>query len=413
MSTFYAASPHGSDSQLLGINRNLYIHGSPIMAQLPATPLSPSAALDRLFTSPQIQSHWFADLFLQQVPLSQVEQIVAGLRQTLGTYQQVQPEGSNYRIVFASGKVPTQIALNAEGQIVGLFFSPPQPNAISAAVAIEQLKALPGQTNLLILKNGEVQAAYNADQPLAVGSSFKLAVLLALRQQIERGDRSWAEVVPLRPQDKSRFGGILETWYDGALLTLQSLATLMISQSDNTATDVLINYMGREAIESLSPRNQPFLTTRELMILKAPQNAAVLQRYQSADTTQRRQILSDLAQLPLPDRADLAAVTQPVAIDSVEWSFTPRELCTLMQQVEDLPLMSLNPGVDLTGWSRFAYKGGSEAGVLNLTHWLQAPDGTPYCVSATWNNAAAPLDEAQFFTLYSALVAGLRDRAIE
>ncbi|MBD3883227.1 serine hydrolase [Phormidium tenue FACHB-886] len=379
------------------------------MAQLPpASPVSPSAALDRLFTTPRVESEWFTDSFLQQVPVAQLEQIIAGLRQSLGEYQQIQPNGSSYSAVFAGGKVSTQIALDAEGRIAGLFFSPPELNAISAAEAITQLKALPGQTSLLILKNGQELAAYNADQPLAVGSSFKLAVLLALRQQIDQGKRSWADVVELRPQDRSLFGGILDTWYDGALLTLQSLATLMISQSDNTATDVLINQVGREAIEFLAPHNQPLLTTRELLILKAPQSSALLQRYQSADTAQRRQILAELAQLPLPNRADFGTATQPVAIDSAEWFFTSRELCTLMQQVEDLPLMSVTPGINPTGWSRIAYKGGSEAGVLNLTHWLQAPDGTTYCVSTTWNNSMAPLDETQFSLLYSALIAGLK-----
>lgn len=378
----------------------------PTMAQ--ASPASPIAALDRLFTTPQVESEWFTNSFLQQVPLAQLEQIIADLRQSLGEYQQIQPNGSSYWVVFAGGKVSAQIVLSAEGEIAGLFFSPPEPNAISATEAIAQLKALPDQTSLLVLKNGEDQAAHNAEQPLAVGSSFKLAVLLALRQQIDQGNRSWANVVELRPQDRSLFGGILETWYDGALLTLQSLATLMISQSDNTATDLLINQVGREAIESLAPRNQPFLTTRELLILKAPQNADLLQRYQSADTAERRQIVAELAQLPLPNRADFAATTQPVAIDSAEWFFTSRELCTLMQQVEDLPLMSVNPGINPTGWSRIAYKGGSEAGVLNYTHWLQAPDGTTYCVSATWNSSTAPLDEFQFSRVYRALIAGLK-----
>jgi hypothetical protein len=55
-----------------------------------------------------------------------------------------------------------------------------------------------------------------------------------------------------------------------------------------------------------------------------------------------------------------------------------------------------------------AYKGGSEPGVLNLTTWLLARDGRPFCVSATWNNPQARLDESQFFLLYTSLLNTLK-----
>jgi len=92
----------------------------------------------------------------------------------------------------------------------------------------------------------------------------------------------------------------------------------------------------------------------------------------------------------------------------VEWFFSVQELCHLMEQVADLPLMRINPGVtDPTAWERVAFKGGSEPGVLNLTTWLQASNGKRYCVAATWNHRE-PLDEAQFLSLYSGAIEGLQ-----
>jgi beta-lactamase class A len=381
------------------------VQPQPILAR--TMQISPKAALERLLTAPSPQAEWFDDAFLAQVSLPQIQQILVGLQQSFGAYQSVQAEGENYIIVFAKGKVVATIDVNESGQITTLLLSP-VAEAIAPADAIEQLRALPGKTNLVIVEGNAELVDYNADQPLAVGSAFKLAVLATLYRQIEEGDRTWRDVVKLRPQDRSLPSGILQDWFDGAQLTVETVATLMISQSDNTATDVLMNLLGQEAIAPLASRNQPLLTTREFFALKNPQNEALLKRYRSGTVQQRRQVLRELTTAPLPDAS--LFMGQPVTLD-VEWFFTPRELCGLMRKVEDLPLMSVNPGgglVDPSQWQKVSYKGGSEPGVLNLTTSLKAANGKTYCVSATWNNAAKPLDETRFYTLYSGIIKGLQ-----
>ncbi|BAZ40180.1 putative beta lactamase-related protein [Calothrix sp. NIES-4101] len=241
---------------------------------------------------------------------------------------------------------------------------------------------------------------------MAVGSAFKLAVLKALKLEIASGKRSWKDVVELRSQNKSLPSGILQTWADGSYLTLQTLAALMISISDNTATDTLINLVGKQKIESISPRNRPFLTTRELFVLKGKENRDLLKRYQTGNETQRRATLKELTKKPLPNVSDFEGVN-PVALD-VEWFFTASELCGLMEEVADLPLMSINPGVaNSQDWQKVAFKGGSEPGVLNMTTWLQAKNGKNYCVVATWNNSNAPVEQSKFIGLYTGIIAQL------
>ena len=385
----------------------LLVTPPPMIAQ---ASLSPQAALERLFTS-EIQRDWFDPMFLQQIPVS-VEQIITNLKDSLGEYRSVTQEGENYVVLFERGRVPTQIVLNSKGQSAVLWVREILRNAISLEEATKQLKALPGQVNFLVREGKTELAALNPDQPLAVGSAFKLAVLAALRTQIETksAPRSWSEVVALKPEDKSLPSGFLQSWFDGALLTVESLATLMISQSDNTATDTLIRLVGREAIEALTPRNRPFLTTSEAFKLKAPQNKSFLERYRKGNESERRQVLQDVAKLPLPDLLSFPA-NQVLALD-VEWFFTPRELCNLIEPVSDLPLMSVNPGggyFDASQWSRVAFKGGSEGGVLNLTTWLQAKNGKTYCVTVTWNDQQL-LDDMKLRTIYGAAIAGLHDR---
>jgi beta-lactamase class A len=365
---------------------------------------SPEQALECVFTTAN-PADCFADSFLRQVPPEQVQSLLASLRQDLGEYRGVQPtdDPNRYRVDFERGHLLARIALNPVGQIGSLLL---EPSALSPEEAIAQLQQANARTSLLILKNGEELAALNPDEPLAVGSTFKLAVLAALRQQIESGDRTWDDSVQLRPAWKSLPSGLLQDWPDGTALTLETLATLMISLSDNTATDALIHLVGRTAVEAFSPRNTPFLTTREAFALKDPENAPLLQRYREGDEAERRALLPQLESAPLPPAALFEG--DPVALD-VEWFFTARELCELMAALQDLPLMGVNPGVaNPADWAQVTYKGGSEPGVLNLTTGLRDAAENQFCLSATWNNAEEPLDEQAWGILYDQILRGLR-----
>ncbi len=365
----------------------------------------PAQALERLFTHRPLQAEWFHPDFLAQVPLGQVQQIVDQLVAGFGGLRRVEPAGDQFAIVLERATVPARVALDGQGRFVGLFLEPPRAHSANLDELVADFQSLPGRVSVLVLADGQLVAALNPDEPLAVGSAFKLAVLAALRRQVEAGQRSWTDVVSLREEWKSLPSGLLQQWPAGSPLTLHTLATLMISASDNTAADTLIHVLGREAVEVLAPRNRPFLTTREAFLLKAPRHEAWLTRYRQAEADQRRALLAELAALPLPPASEWDGA--PRALD-VEWFFTARELCTLMQEVRDLPLMGVNPGLARAqDWAAIAFKGGSEPGVLNLTTGLVARDGRQLCVAATWN-ADQALDQTRFFALYTGLLDALR-----
>lgn len=363
--------------------------------------LSPLAALERLFTVRPAQAAWFTPSFLQQVPVAQVDQVIFALEAQLGRYLEARAEDGGFVVSFEKGEVPTVIVLDPEGRIALLRFLAPRPRLASLEQALAAFRELPGKVSLLVLRNGEELAGLNPDESLAVGSSFKLAILNALWEEIKAGRRSWSEVVELRPQWKSLPSGILQDWPEGAPITLYTLAALMISLSDNTASDALLAVVGRERVEHWSGQNRPLLSTREAFALKNPENRGILERYLRADEAERRRLLPELGQLSLPPPTLFAG--GPVA-QEVEWFFSARELCRLMEGVADLPLMAINPGpVRPKGWQRIAYKGGSEPGVLNLTAFLVSDQGHRYCVVATWNNQTT-LDEVRFVSLYSSLL---------
>jgi beta-lactamase class A len=392
-------------ASLLAIALVLSLRGrgaEPAMAQSPA--ITPQEALARLFSAGQVDPAWFSPDFLQVVSADQVQSLVEGLKASLGPFVDVEPAGSGFTVVFERGTVPAAIALDASGQIIGLRFQPPQPRSLQDVLS--RFQALPGQVSVLILKDGQDLTAMNADTPLAVGSAFKLAPLTALRHQIDAGQRSWSDVVALDPAWKSLPSGMLQSWPDGSPLTLDTLASLMISISDNTAADAAINVAGRGAVEQYGSRNVPFLTTRELFTLKDPTNVDLLDRWRAGDVAARRRVLVEADARPLP-RVTLFSDSGGVLAPDVEWFFSARELCGLMAGVQDLPLMSINPGVaSPADWARIAYKGGAEPGMLNLTTWLESKDGHTYCVATTWNDNK-PLDERTFELLVAGTISAL------
>lgn len=123
--------------------------------------------------------------------------------------------------------------------------------------ALEAFRGLSGRVGLWVERDGRPVLALEEDTPLAVASAFKLLVLAALREEVEAGRRAWDEVVRLEEAWKSLPSGLLQGWPEGSPLTLHTLAALMISLSDNTATDALIALLGRERLGPSPPATAP------------------------------------------------------------------------------------------------------------------------------------------------------------
>ncbi|WP_163268989.1 serine hydrolase [Chelativorans alearense] len=368
-------------------------------------PADPKAVLKRLFEAPELEREWFAPDFLAQIPTAQIVGIVEYPEKRYGQLRSISGEGQRFTIALERAEIPTRLVLDGEGRIAGLLFEP----AVAAGALTQQVDAvagLPGRTALLVLSDGEERAAHNADEPLAVGSAAKLAILKAVTDAVSQGRLEWDQVVPLDPDWRSLPSGILQAWPDGTPLTVATLANLMISISDNTATDALIRLVGREAVEAITPRNTPFLTTRELFTLKAAGNEELRSAWIAGDEEARRDVLEQVASAPLPGEEALPA--EPTV--DIEWFLSARELCTLMEELSALPALHINPGLAASrSWRKVAYKGGSEAGVLNYTTWLEDGEGTSHCVVATWNNGDAALDERRLVSSYRGILGALRE----
>ncbi len=93
------------------------------------------------------------------------------------------------------------------------------------------------------LDTGE-QLSYNADQIFPSASVVKLPVLFELFRQIRDKQISLDERIELRDENKVIGSGVLKELHAGLLLTLQDLAIMMMSISDNTAANIVMDRVG-------------------------------------------------------------------------------------------------------------------------------------------------------------------------
>lgn len=99
------------------------------------------------------------------------------------------------------------------------------------------------------LATGET-IAINADQPFQMASVFKIPILAELLSQVDAGRRSLDDRVALADDMKSPGSGVLKELSAGTSFTLRDLATLMIIVSDNTATDMLLGLVTKDAVNA-------------------------------------------------------------------------------------------------------------------------------------------------------------------
>jgi beta-lactamase class A len=96
----------------------------------------------------------------------------------------------------------------------------------------------------------EEQVSVHADQLFPMASVFKVPILAELLCRVHAGERSLEERVTLTDEMRSPGSGVLKEVSAGTAVTVGDLATLMIIVSDNTATDILLARLTKEAVNA-------------------------------------------------------------------------------------------------------------------------------------------------------------------
>jgi hypothetical protein len=318
--------------------------------------------------------------------------------------------------------------LSESGQFTTLLIQPTEaptlddpPSSVDEAFdRLSELGELRAMTAELVDGSCETIHSVSADEPAPLGSVFKLYVLAALGETVANGELSWDQAITVENDLKSIPPGELQTREPGTEVSILEATELMIAISDNTATDHLIDLLGRATIESVQGRygnstpelNTPFLDTRELAALKVgPASGLRTPQWMEGDEAERRAILDQLgditpADIPIRDWVD------PIDPDTVEWFASPEDLCDLalglVGLTDSVPevaqALEINPGVPAESgtWDRIWFKGGSEPGML-ATWWLTQADGRLFLTAGSVVNAEETFDAERAVLLFAAV----------
>jgi beta-lactamase class A len=92
----------------------------------------------------------------------------------------------------------------------------------------------------------------HADEVLPTASSIKIAILAEFYRQVQQGKLKFTDLYTLQQADLVGGSGIAEALTPGVTrLTLRDVAALMISVSDNSATNIIIDRIGLENVNAL------------------------------------------------------------------------------------------------------------------------------------------------------------------
>ncbi|MDY7099434.1 MAG: serine hydrolase [Pseudomonadota bacterium] len=371
-----------------------------------------------LFTDEVKAQEIFTPGFIAAIPTEQIEALTQQLTTQFGKAVSVE-----HLAPVSSTRAALHIRFERAIAIGGIAIDPNDSNRISELRftsfdpvddSLERIKtdleAMPGIVSAwfgpLDMASADISIAAERQMPL--GSTFKLYVLATLAREIAQGRRAWMDTITL-PEKRSFPSGAMQDWPTKSPVTLHTLATLMISISDNTATDVLIEELGRDLVfqtivdsgHSQPALNYPVMTTRDFFLLKSGPEER-LKAYQNGTPETRAAIIRTIEQVPVsPDAVQATFSGGPVALE-VEWFANAADMAALLRFMREtadpaaFDILTVNRNTSsavAAQWDFIGYKGGSEPGVLNYTWLLRDSQGRDRVLFLSWSNKAANLDE--------------------
>jgi beta-lactamase class A len=130
--------------------------------------------------------------------------------------------------------------------------APAQP--ADPAAAVDQriqaaIQGFPGSVSLYA-KNLDTGVSYGlrADAPVPTASTIKLPIMVELFAEAEEGRLDWNQKLLLTDQDKVSGSGVLPEFSSGDALPIRDLMHVMIVVSDNTATNLILDRIGGNAV---------------------------------------------------------------------------------------------------------------------------------------------------------------------
>ena len=102
----------------------------------------------------------------------------------------------------------------------------------------------------LYAKNLDTGAEYSfgGDEPVRTASTIKVAVMVEAFARVAEGKAKWSDELVLGKAARYGGSGVLNELTDGLRITLRDAVTLMMELSDNTATNMVLDYLTTDAV---------------------------------------------------------------------------------------------------------------------------------------------------------------------
>jgi beta-lactamase class A len=216
------------------------------------------------------------------------------------------------------------------------------------------------------------------DELFPTASVVKLPLLVALFREVNAGRIDLAQRVPYRAAQRVPGSGVLQDLDDGIEPTIRDLATLMTVVSDNTATDLLLDRVGKAAVEEnmralgLRSIRVPH-TIREMLTLPWKIDPRAADAYERVRAAWHEHPEGAPAPIPVEEAdratpADLCALF--VALERREIPEADAIIEILKRQKSDSRIPALLPSGTIV-----AHKTGTIRGVRNDCGIVYAPSG--------------------------------------
>ena len=245
-------------------------------------------------------------------------------------------------------------------------------------------------------------AGTNTAESLPMASIFKMYVLYAVAETVRAGTLSWDDQLTITSKAKALGSSGFDKLPAGTKVPVRELAEKMIANSDNMATDLLIDRVGRRAVEQAlvhtghhdPAKMTPFPTMHELFSIGWGK-PDVREQWKQASPKGRAQLLQQAdsrSYEPDPTRG-----TSPASAYGAEWYGSAEDICRVhaaLQQIAKDPvtapvrgIMSAIPGIDLdrSRWPYIAAKAGNLPGDLTFSWYAEDNAGQGWVVSLQTN----------------------------
>jgi beta-lactamase class A len=139
------------------------------------------------------------------------------------------------------------LALAATGAIAQTPATPPAFDALIRA----EIAPFKGKV-YLFAKNLDTGATYsfNGDERVRTASTIKIAVMIEAFTRVAEGRAKWTDELVLTKAARYGGSGVLPELGDGLRLTLRDCVNLMMAVSDNTATNMVLDYLTTDAVNA-------------------------------------------------------------------------------------------------------------------------------------------------------------------